>query len=204
MIAHQNRPVTMKHTAMPSSTIAMRRSYQRGMTLIELTLTLVIGGVIMAAAVSYGSTVMSQSRISDEGSRLNALAGRIESAFVGRKANFGLLSSNGNAFVVANIGLQGVFGINGSSITGSFGDITIGAGSDGPSAAANSSYTVTYGPALSKADCIGLVANASGAFKVVRVGSTVVKAANVNNPDLALTTTACTAGGALSFSGYAL
>lgn len=176
---------------------------QRGMTLIELTLTLVIGSTIIASALAYGTNVMADAKISSETSSLKLLATRIENAFAGRTANYGLLTTNGNTFVINNIGLQNIFTVSGSTVTGSYGAITIGTGSDGPSAAAASSYQFTYASGvLSTAQCMSLVTSAAPTFKLVRIGTTVVKAATAVAANVALTKTACTAGGAVNFVGY--
>lgn len=179
------------------------RHKQRGLTLIELTLSLVIGSIIVVGAIAYGGIVIRDSRISDESSRLKSLATRIDNAFAGRVANYNLLATNGNQFVINNIGLQGIFTVNGTSIKGTFGDITIGSGNDGPSATANSSYRITYASGLlDRGQCLSLVTTAGPHFQVAYVGASKVKAADKANADVALANTACTAGGAVIFAGY--
>lgn len=179
------------------------RQQQRGLTLIELTLSLVVGSIIVVGAIAYGSIVLRDSRISDESSRLKSLSTRIENAFSGRVANYSLLATNGNQFVINNIGLQGLFSSSGTTITGTFGPVTIGAGADGPSAAANSSYRITYSAGvLDRSQCMSLITAAAPNFKVAYVGASQVKAANQASANVALAETACTAGGAVIFGGY--
>lgn len=179
------------------------RQKQRGLTLIELTLSLVIGSIIVAGAIAYGSIVIRDSRISDEASRLRSLSTRIDNAFSGRVANYSLLATNGNQFAINNIGLQGIFSVSGTSIKGTFGDITVGTGADGPSAAANSSYRITYAAgALDRSQCLSLTTTAGPLFQVAYVGASQVKAANQSTVNVALAQTACTAGGAVIFGGY--
>lgn len=179
------------------------RQKQRGLTLVELTLGLVIGSIIVAGAIAYGGIVIRDSRIADESSRLKTLATRIDNAFAGRIANYSLLATNGNQFVINNIGLQGIFTVSGTSIKGTFGDISIGTGTDGPSAAANSSYRITYASGLlDRGQCLSLVTSAGPHFQVAYVGASKVKAADKANVDVDLANTACTAGGAVIFAGY--
>lgn len=183
--------------------VPRRINKQSGMTLIEVIMAMAIGMIAVTAILSFGSIAMDEAKISNEVSRLRTVADRVESAFGGRTANYGLLTANGNAFIVNNIGLQAVFDVTGTTIRGSFANVTFGTTSDGPSAGAASAYSITYAAGdLSKSTCLSLVTGVGPRFKVIRIGGTTVKTATNSAADPSLSTNACIAGGAVSFISY--
>lgn len=186
-----------------ASYVPRRLNKQSGMTLIEMILVMAIGMVAVAGILSFGSIAMDDAKISNELSRLRTVADRVESAFGGRTANYGLLTTNGNAFIVNNIGLQAVYEVSGTNIRGSFSNVTFGTTNDGPSAGAASAYSITYAAGdLSKSTCLSLVTGVGSRFKVIRIGGVTAKTANSSSADAAIATNACIAGGAVSFISY--
>lgn len=178
-------------------------SKQGGIGLLEFVLALTLGLVLTGSVLALGRIALNAEKVRDEASRLSTLADKIEDAFITSTANYANLATNGNTFIVNNIGLQSVFSISGTTMTGAYAPITVTATSDGPGGVANSAYSISYAAtSLSSDTCINLVNSAAQRFRVVKIGAYVAKAATAASPDAAVVTDACVLGGQVSFIGY--
>lgn len=176
---------------------------QSGVGLLEFVLALTLSLVLAASVLALYRVSSNSEKVRDEASRLMTLADKIEDAFVSSTGNYASLATNGNLFIVGNIGLQSVFTINGTTLTGVYAPVTIGVTTDGPSGLANSAYSISYAASsLSSDTCINLVNAAAQRFRVIKIGTYVAKAATATSPDPAIVTDACVLSGQVSFIGY--
>lgn len=180
-----------------------RLSKQSGVGLLEFVLALTLSLVVVTGVVGFSNVAINSSKIQDEASRLRTLADKLEDSFVASTSNYSSLATNGNTFVVNNIGLQSVFDVSGSTLRGSYAPVSVGSTSDGPGGAANSAYSISYAASsLDTSNCINLVTAAASRFKVVKIGSSVAKSAADAGPDMAIVSNACVLNGQVSFIGY--
>lgn len=159
----------------------LNKARQAGMTLIELTLVLVLGGLVIFAALSMFRSTNQSSAVSNETKAVQSIVAGVRALYPGLSTYTGLTES---MLITANKVPTSM--INGTALKHSW-NSTVTVAPD-----ATAGFNVTYDN-VPTAACIEFVAGVSSGFNTVKVGSTIVKAANANVDQVA-TATACGAG----------
>lgn len=164
---------------------SLRNKAQRGMTLIELTLVLVVGGLIIFGALSQFRSTNQSGQVSNEAKAAQAIIAGVRSLYPGLSTYTGLSEAQ---LISANKVPTSM--VHGTALKHSWnGAVTVA-----PNGTAG--FDITYA-AVPSASCIEFVSSIAAGFNTVKVGATTVKATNAAL-DSAATTTACTAASTAS------
>lgn len=157
---------------------------QRGMTLIELTLVLVLGGLVIFGALSMFRSANQSSAVSNETKNVQSIIAGVRALYPGQTTYTGVTQS---MLITAN--KVPTVMVNGTNLRHSWNDaVTVAVN-------ATAGFDITYAN-VPTAACIELVAAVANGFNTVTVGSTQVKAANAN-VNQATTATACAGAAAV-------
>ena len=154
------------------------KSKQRGMTLIELTLVLVLGGLVIFGALSMFRSANQSSAVANETKNIQSIIAGVRALYPGQTTYTGVTEQ---MLITAN--KVPTVMINGTNLRHSWNAAVDVA----PNATAG--FDIVYA-SVPTASCIELVAGVANGFNTVSVGATQVKAANAN-VDQAATATAC-------------
>ena len=155
------------------------KKQQRGMTLIELTLVLVLGGLVIFGALSMFRSANQSSAVSNETKNVQSIIAGVRALYPGQTT---YTSVTEQMLITAN--KVPTVMINGTNLRHSWNAAV-------DVAAATAGFDIIYS-SVPTAACIELVAGVANGFNTVTVGSTPVKAANAN-VNQATTATACAA-----------
>lgn len=160
---------------------------QRGLTLVELAMGVVIGGLILAASLGIVRTVMADNRVNDEINELSLVVGKVGKMYANRATFVGattaMFISNGiypPERITSATALNNRWG----------GTITVGVAT---TTTTNDSITLTY-TNVAERECKGMIPQLENSMRIISVGGTVVKADGAQT-DLAALGTQCVAGG---------
>ena len=163
---------------------------QSGFTLIELSIVIAIGLLLILAGLAFGPALMLSSRVSSETQNIGMLISSTRNLYQGRYAN--LTTAKIIQYNLAPTAL-----VNGTALAGNWGTITLTPGAL-TGAAANTALQVTLANILQPA-CIQLAPALLGTADELDVGgSSNLKSANTPNPARDTVTDACGTGGAVS------
>ena len=151
------------------------------MTLIELTLVLVLGGLVIFGALSMFKSANQSSAVSNETKNVQSIIAGVRALFPGQTTYTGLAES-----MLISANKVPTIMVNGTALRHSWNAAVTVA----PNGTAG--FDITYA-AVPGAACIELVSAVAGGFNTVTVGSTVVKPAN-GTLNVATATTQCGTG----------
>lgn len=173
--------VFSKAAAVRRMSAAGKKAKSRGIGLLEFTLALVLGLVVLFGVISLYKSSSQSSQIASEASALQSLTVGVKALFPGAATYTGL---SAEMLIKANKVPTNM--IDGTGLKHAWGSaVTVAADATG-------GYNITYAAVPSSA-CIELVSAVGANYNRSTVGSTVVKSASQTAVDVAQATTACTA-----------
>lgn len=156
------------------------RKNQKGLTLVELILTLALAGLILFGIFSAYSSAKQSSNIKAESTGLQTLVAGVRSLYPGSPNYTGVGAAQ---LITAGKAPQSM--VNGTALRNVWGGaITVAAN-------ATAGFDVTYA-AVPTSSCIEIITTVGPSFNVVAIGATTVKAADAE-VNVATATTACSA-----------
>lgn len=163
---------------------------QRGFTLIELSIVIAIGLLLILVGLKFGPTLMRGTRVQSETQNVGMLVSQVRNLYRGRYAN--LTTAQVIQYNLAPTDL-----VNGNALAGNWGAITL-APSALNGAAANTALQVTLAN-IPQPDCIQLAPALLGTADELDVGGNAnLKSANNPNPANDAIAAACGNGGAVN------
>lgn len=156
---------------------------QRGFTLIELSIVIAIGLILILAGLKFGPSLMRGSRVQGEIQNVGMLVSNVRNLYRGRYANASVAQ-------VIQFNLAPSDLINGAALNGNYGNITVG-----PSALAGGAANTAMQIVLTNvpaADCVQLAPGLLGAADELDVGAAAnLKSAANPNPANDVVAAAC-------------
>lgn len=159
---------------------------QRGFTLIELGIVVVIGSILLAVALTIATTVLADNRANDELKEVPLIVTRIQKLYNNRSSFLGLTTT----LAIAQNAFPGNRVTSATTVTNRWGGAitvlpaTIATAADGVAA------TYTQVP---KSECLAVVPQLDSVVRTVTVGGTAVKADGAATDLTALGTQCATA-----------
>lgn len=162
--------------------LARFKKSAKGFTLIELSIVIIVGSLLLAVALSLARTVMADNRVNDELKELPIIVTRIQKLYSNRATFAGLtnaLAIAQNTFPDARVAGAAVTNRWGGTITVVPKNLT--ATND----AVEATYTLVPTP-----ECLGVIPQIESNMRIIKVGATTVKADGAQT-DLTALGTAC-------------
>lgn len=157
---------------------------QKGFTLIELIVVMVVIGIGSAVAIALFNNTRETSQVETETKNIQAIQAKTRDLFAARSDFTGLTSAvllSANGFPTSMV--------NGANVTNAWNGAVTVTTATVPAANAAEGQIVYAGVPTSA--CIALVSKAARSARHINVGATNVKTAAQTNDVLATTTTAC-------------
>lgn len=166
-----------------------KRKNKKGFSLLELLLVLgIIAALVVAAFIVYPKVQASQ-RAQAESNNIATIQAGVKALYTSASSFTGLTNT---VAVQAKIFPENMLSGTGNTavpINSFKGNVTLAAAATGPSAAAGSSFTITYAN-VPTAECTKITTATAGNFYIATVNTKVVKPAG-GVIDVAATTSAC-------------
>jgi prepilin-type N-terminal cleavage/methylation domain-containing protein len=166
-------------------------NHQRGLTLIEMLLVLLVAGGIFVIVFGYFKEANNQTQVQTAASELALMSKKAQKIF-GSQGSY----AGATAGVLINLGIPSTKWIAGSNIRDPWGsNITVASSGTG-----NATLRFTYA-AVPTEVCPSFITTAEGSFQRVAVGTTVIKNTSAGTTLSAVTLgTACAGTGTKSIS----
>lgn len=194
LIARNERYVITENIIKTKKEIIMvllnnKRKSKKGFSLLELLLVLgIIAALVVAAFIVYPKVQASQ-RAQAESNNIATIQAGVKALYTSASSFTGLTNSVAVQAKIFPDNMLSGSGTSAKPVNAFKGNVTLAAAATGASAAAGSTFTITYSN-VPAAECVKITTAAAGNFYIATVGTKIVKPAD-GTLDVAATAAAC-------------